>query len=213
MPSKSLLAELDALDAYSAVVTAVAERLRPSVASLALLQRVPGRPPAPGRGSAVVLSRDGYLVTSAHVVGGADHARVTLADGRSAETVVVGRDVLSDLAVVRSTLDDLVPAEFGDADALRVGQLVVAIGDPLGLTGSVTAGVVSALGRAMPVRDGGIQRVIDNVIQTDASLNPGNSGGRSRTATVASWGSTPRSPEWAWALPCRSTSNSGSSPR
>ena len=177
MPTPTLLAELDALDAYSAVVTSVAERLRPSVASLALLHRAPGRPPTPGRGSAVVLSRDGYLVTSAHVVGGAGHARVTLADGRSADAPVIGRDGLSDLAVLRTTLDGLAPAEFGDAEALRVGQLVVAIGDPLGLTGSVTAGVVSALGRAMPVRDGAIQRVIDNVIQTDATLNPGNSGG------------------------------------
>jgi S1-C subfamily serine protease len=177
MPPDFLLAELDALDAYSAVVTSVAERLRPSVASLALLHRAPGRPPTPGRGSAVVLSGDGYLVTSAHVVGGGDHARVTLSDGRSADAPVIGRDALSDLAVLRTTLDGLQPAEFGDADGLRVGQLVVAIGDPLGLTGSVTAGVVSALGRAMPVRDGAIQRVIDNVIQTDASLNPGNSGG------------------------------------
>jgi S1-C subfamily serine protease len=172
-----LISDLEALDAYSATVSSVAERLRPSVVSLELLQRTADGRVRPGRGSGVVLSRDGYLVTSAHVVGSASEARVTLADGRSGPAAVVGRDPLSDLAVVRATLADLVPATFGDAERLRVGQLVVAIGDPLGLTGSVTAGVVSALGRAIPVRDGAIARVVENLIQTDAALNPGNSGG------------------------------------
>ena len=173
----TIISDLEALDAYSRTVTAVAERLRPSVASLQLGRLLAGGRSAEGRGSAVVISADGYLVTSAHVVGGAHEARLTLADGRSGPVSVVGCDPLSDLAVVRTTLPDLAPAELGNAERLRVGQLVVAIGDPLGLTGSVTAGVVSALQRVLPVRDGTTQRVVDNVIQTDAALNPGNSGG------------------------------------
>jgi S1-C subfamily serine protease len=135
-----------------------------------------GRSPL-GSGSAVALSADGYLVTSAHVVAGGDGGRLDLADGRQLRFRVRGRDPLSDLAVLVAEHGDLQPARLGDASALRVGQLVVAIGNPLGLAGGVTAGVVSALGRSLPARSGAQVRVIDDVIQTDAALNPGNSGG------------------------------------
>jgi serine protease Do len=136
-----------------------------------------GQMPA-GAGSAVVLSPDGFLLTNAHVVGRSDiRGRATFGDGREERFEVVGRDPLSDLALLRSDGGDLVPAELGDAEQLRVGQLVVAIGNPNGLGGSVTAGVVSALGRSLPARSRRAGRIIDNVIQTDAALNPGNSGG------------------------------------
>jgi S1-C subfamily serine protease len=158
-----------ALDAYSQIVTAVAERLLPSVASL----RVRGR----GSGSAVVLSADGLLVTSAHVVEGSERGTATFADGRELDYAVVGSDRLTDLAAVRVHGDDLTPAELGDAGELRVGQLVVAVGNPLGFAGSVSAGVVSALGRSLTATDGHHARVVENVIQTDAALHPGNSGG------------------------------------
>jgi S1-C subfamily serine protease len=121
----------------------------------------------------VVLSSDGYLLTSAHVVAGAERGTASFADGREAAFDLVGRDPLSDLAVVRAAATGLPQVEIGSADALRVGQLVVAVGNPNGLAGSVTAGVVSALGRSLP--SGG--RLVENVIQTDATLNPGNSGG------------------------------------
>jgi S1-C subfamily serine protease len=131
-----------------------------------------------GAGSAVVLTPDGFLLTNAHVVGRSDiRGRATFGDGREERFQVVGRDPLSDLAVLRSEGDGLVAAELGDAERLRVGQLVVAIGNPHGLGGSVTAGVVSALGRSLPARSRRAGRIIDNVIQTDAALNPGNSGG------------------------------------
>jgi S1-C subfamily serine protease len=160
--------ETDALDAYSQIVVSVAERVVPSVAALRVGSR--GRQ---GAGSAVVLSSDGYLLTSAHVVAGADRGTASFADGREATFQLVGRDPLSDLAVVRAAATGLPQVEIGSADALRVGQLVVAVGNPNGLAGSVTAGVVSALGRSLP--SGG--RLVENVIQTDAALNPGNSGG------------------------------------
>jgi S1-C subfamily serine protease len=164
----------DALDAYSRVVAGVAERLSPSVASLRVMHRVPGGRRPQGAGSGVVITADGFGLTSAHVVEGTDGGSAAFVDGRELPFEVVGTDPLSDLAVLRLPADDLDPAELGDASTLRVGQLVVAIGNPLGFAGSVTAGVVSALGRAIPVRS---RRVLDNVIQTDASLNPGNSGG------------------------------------
>jgi S1-C subfamily serine protease len=136
-----------------------------------------GQMPA-GAGSAVVLTPDGFLLTNAHVVGRSDtRGRATFGDGREERFEVVGRDPLSDLALLRSEGDGLIPAELGDAEQLRVGQLVVAIGNPHGLGGSVTAGVVSALGRSLPARSRRAGRMIDNVIQTDAALNPGNSGG------------------------------------
>jgi S1-C subfamily serine protease len=167
----------EALDAYSSVVTSVASTLIPSVASLRMMRRVPGGRRAEGAGSAVVITPDGFLLTSAHVVGGSDGGTASFVDGREIEMEIVGRDPLSDLAVVRAHGGDLPAAELGDADRLRVGQLVVAIGNPLGFTGSVTAGVVSALGRAFPTREGSATRIVENVIQTDAALNPGNSGG------------------------------------
>ncbi len=170
-------AEREALDAYSTVVTGVAERLIPSVASLKVTRRVPGGRRAEGAGSAVVVTPDGFLITSNHVVEGGEAGSASFVDGRELDYEVVGRDPLSDLAVVRAGGSDLEPAELGDADVLRVGQLVVAVGNPLGFAGSVTAGVVSALGRSLPTRAGSTTRIVENVIQTDAALNPGNSGG------------------------------------
>lgn len=168
----------DPLDAYSTAVTEVAARLAPSVAAVQVMQRSgDGRTRPVGSGSAVAFAKDGYLVTSAHVVSQSAGGSLTLHDGREMSFEVAGRDPFSDLAVLRATGDDLVAAPFGDADALRVGQLVVAIGNPLGFAGSVTAGVVSAIGRSLTVGDGRRARIVDNVIQTDAALNPGNSGG------------------------------------
>ncbi len=164
----------EALDAYSRVVTRVAETVAPSVANLRLSAR--GR--VAGGGSGVVITPDGFLLTSAHVVGRSDtRGRATFGDGREERFDVVGRDPLSDLALLRSEGGGLIPAELGDAEQLRVGQLVVAIGNPHGLGGSVTAGVVSALGRSLPARSRRAGRIIDHVIQTDAALNPGSSGG------------------------------------
>ena len=177
------LVEAEALDAYSRIVVEVAERLAPSVANLRITRRTRvGHVPA-GAGSAVVLTPDGFLLTSAHVVAGrgaytgATSGRATFPDGRELGFRVVGVDPFSDLAVLRADGDALAPAVLGEAERLRVGQLVIAIGNPNGFAGSVTAGVVSALGRSLPARAGRTVRYIDNVIQTDAALNPGNSGG------------------------------------
>ncbi len=159
----------DALDAYSAVVTAVARSVLPSVASLAVRSSR-----GDGSGSASVITPDGYLLTSAHVVTGAEIAEAAFTDGTTVKVDVVGRDVLSDLAVLKARDAVPAPVAMGRAEELRVGQLVVAVGNPLGLAGSVTAGIVSGLGRSLPTRSG---RVVDEVIQTDAALNPGNSGG------------------------------------
>jgi len=170
--------DTEALDAYSTSVVGVAERLSPAVASLRVQRRTRGGRMPAGAGSGVVLTHDGFILTSAHVVSGRQGDGVAaFTDGRELRFTVSGRDPLSDLAIVRTDDGDLTPAELGDADELRVGQLVVAIGNPHGLEGSVTAGVVSALGRALPARSGRGARIIDNVIQTDAALNPGNSGG------------------------------------
>ncbi len=166
--------EDEALDAYSAAVSTAAARLIPSVASLRVERRAGGWG---GTGSAVAFTPDGYLVTNAHVVAGAERGSASFVDGDELGFEVVGRDPLSDLAVVRATSSALIAAPFGDASRLRVGQLVVAVGNPLGFAGSVTAGVVSALGRSLAARDGGASRLVENVIQTDAALNPGNSGG------------------------------------
>jgi serine protease Do len=150
------------------------------VASLRVSRRVRGGRRLDGGGSAVVITPDGFLLTSAHVVASTDGSgRASFADGSEHEFEVVGADPLSDLAVLRLDTNSLTAAELGDAERLRVGQLVVAIGSPLGFGGSVTAGVVSALGRSLPVPAG---RVVENVIQTDAALNPGNSGGALATA-------------------------------
>ena len=157
------------LDAYSRTVVAVATRVLPSVTSVTVRSNR-----GAGTGSASVLTADGFLLTSAHVVAGADTVDVGFADGTSTRADVAGRDPLSDLAVLHARGATPDPVELGDAARLRVGQVVVALGNPLGLAGSVTAGIVSALGRSLPTRSG---RVIDEVIQTDAALNPGNSGG------------------------------------
>ena len=169
--------DAEALDAYSRVVTSVAERLAPSVANLRISRRVRGGRRLDGAGSAVVITPDGFTLTSAHVVDRADGGRASFVDGREIDFEVVGSDPLSDLAVLRLDSRDLTAAVLGDAESLRVGQLVVAIGNPHGFEGSVTAGVVSALGRSLPVRSRRAARIVDNVIQTDAALNPGNSGG------------------------------------
>jgi serine protease Do len=166
--------DAQALDAYSQAVIAVAERLTPSVANLRVSRRVRGGQRLDGGGSAVVVTPDGFMLTSAHVIERTDGGRASFVDGRELGFDVVGSDPLSDLALLRADAQDLRAAELGDAERLQVGQLVVAIGNPNGFAGSVTAGVVSALGRSLPTRGG---RVVDNVIQTDAALNPGNSGG------------------------------------
>ncbi len=158
----------EAMDAYSRTVSAVAAALTPHVASITLRR---------GSGSAVVFTDEGHLLTNAHVIGTGKHGEATFSDGTETPFEVVGVDPLSDLAVLLVSSGAPAPAELGDADRLVVGQLVVAVGSPLGLSGSVTAGVVSALGRSLPVRQGQAARVIEDVIQTDAALNPGNSGG------------------------------------
>ena len=170
------------LDAYSLIVSGVAEKLTPKVASL----RVPRGSGSPGEslGSGVVFTGDGFLLTNAHVVGRAQGGTASFSDGTTAPFRVVGADPLSDLAVLRATGPTPPPAELGEADDLVVGQLVVAVGNPLGLAGSVTAGVVSALGRSMPAGGRGAIRLIEDVIQTDAALNPGNSGGALADATA-----------------------------
>jgi len=157
------------LDAYSATVVHVAETVLPSIASLRVRSRR-----GQGAGSASVLTDDGFLLTSAHVVEGADGAQAAFGDGTEVHADVIGRDALSDLAVLRARGATPPAVTLGNATQLKVGQLVVALGNPLGLAGSVTAGIVSALGRSLPTRAG---RVVDEVIQTDAALNPGNSGG------------------------------------
>ncbi|GIF66009.1 serine protease [Asanoa ishikariensis] len=164
--------EAAALDVYSQVVTTVAAQILPSVAAVAVRTSR-----GAGAGSAVTFTDDGFLLTSAHVVEGAAGGTATFGDGAEAAFDVVGRDPLSDLAVLRVRNPGAAPAPLGDADRLKIGQLVVAVGNPMGLAGSVTAGVVSGLGRSLPAREGRAIRLIDDVIQTDAALNPGNSGG------------------------------------
>jgi S1-C subfamily serine protease len=176
--TRAELPDGEALDAYSRVVTTVAERLAPSVANLRISRRVRGGRTLDGGGSGVVITPDGYLLTSAHVVDrAAGRSLASFADGTEHSVEVVGADPFSDLAVLRADASGLSAAELGDAEELRVGQLVVAIGNPHGFGGSVTAGVVSALGRSLPTRSGSTMRYVENVIQTDAALNPGNSGG------------------------------------
>jgi len=166
--------EREALDAYSTTVTSVAEQVLPAVASL----RVGRSGRGGGAGSAVVISSDGFLVTSAHVVAQGGSATASFINGTEYDVEVVGADPLSDLAIARALGATLDPVRIGNADHLRVGQLVVAVGNPLGFSGSVTSGVVSGLGRSLATADGnGHRRFIEDVIQTDAALNPGNSGG------------------------------------
>ena len=175
--TRSTEAGVAALDAYSQVVVSVAEQLTPRVAAVQVAHRRRDGGIAAGAGSAVVFTNDGFLLTNAHVVGNAEAGRAAFADGTTIPFRVVGSDPLSDLAVVRVDGATPAPAELGEASQLRVGQLVVAVGNPLGLAGTITAGVVSALGRSLPTRAGENIRIVDDVIQTDAALNPGNSGG------------------------------------
>lgn len=165
------------LDAYSRIVIRVAESVTPHVAAIEMTSSRRRGGVRVGSGSAVVFTGDGYMLTNAHVVAGIQSGRAVFADGKHTDVELVGADPLSDLAVVRGLKSTPPPASLGNADTLRVGQLVIAVGNPLGLAGSVTAGVVSGLGRSIPVRAGEHRRVIEDVIQTDAALNPGNSGG------------------------------------
>ena len=165
-----------AVDAYSNIVIRVAESVTPHVAAIEMTSTRRGQVRM-GSGSAVVFTGDGYMLTNAHVVAGIQSGRAVFANGKHSDVELVGADPLSDLAVVRGLRSTPPPAILGNADSLRVGQLVIAVGNPLGLAGSVTAGVVSGLGRSIPVRAGEHRRVIEDVIQTDAALNPGNSGG------------------------------------
>jgi S1-C subfamily serine protease len=169
--------EVAALDAYSQVIVSVAEQLTPRVAAVQVSRRLRDGSVAAGAGSAVVFTKDGFLLTNAHVVGRAEAGQAAFADGTTVPFRVVGSDPLSDLAVVRADGNTPAPARLGEASQLKVGQLVVAVGNPLGLAGTITAGVVSALGRSLPTRAGDNVRIVDDVIQTDAALNPGNSGG------------------------------------
>lgn len=171
LKADSAVRDTSPLDAYSNVVSTVAETMSRSVVSL----RVAGSR-GEGAGSAVVLTPDGFMLTAAHVISHSLQGRVS-SEGVESDFAVIGADPLSDLAVIRARRDGLAPAQLGDADKLIVGQLVVAVGNPLGFEGTVTAGVVSALGRAIPASSGGASRIVENVIQTDAALNPGNSGG------------------------------------
>ncbi|MGO4143670.1 S1C family serine protease [Paenarthrobacter sp. YAF11_1] len=167
----------EALDAYSKIVVRVAEFVTPHVAAIEMTSTGRRGQIRRGSGSAVVFTGDGYMLTNAHVVAGIQSGRAVFADGRQTDVELVGADPLSDLAVVRGVKSAPPPAVLGNAETLKVGQLVIAVGNPLGLAGSVTAGVVSGLGRSIPVKAGEHRRVIEDVIQTDAALNPGNSGG------------------------------------
>jgi serine protease Do len=177
-PGDRDLPDAEALDAYSRTVSEVAEQLGPSVAHVTVMRRTRRGSRRAGTGSAVAISPDGFMLSAAHVTAGGDgRGFAAFPDGREVALEVIGADPLSDLAVLRADSRELTPAPLGDAEALRVGQLVVAIGSPFGFSGSVTAGVVSALGRSLPTRSRSATRLIENVIQTDAALNPGNSGG------------------------------------
>ena len=179
-PGLAAGADTDALDAYSRTVVAVAERVGPAVVSLATTREAPerlkrrGMPAMRGAGSGVVIAPDGFILTNSHVVRGAEQIQAGFADGKTVPAQVIGTDPHADLAVLRVPDGSLPAAELGDSGRLRVGQLVVALGNPLGFQATVTAGVISALGRTLRAENG---RLIDNVIQTDAPLNPGNSGG------------------------------------
>jgi S1-C subfamily serine protease len=169
--------ERGALDAYSEVVTRVAAELTPRVAALHMSRQRRDGSVETSAGSAVVFTDDGFLLTNARVVGANTSGAAAFADGTTSPFHVIGTDAFADLAVIRADGPTPPPAKLGSASDLRVGQLVVAVGNPLGLAGSVTACVISALGRSLPTRSGATVRIIDDVIQNDAALNPGNSNG------------------------------------
>jgi S1-C subfamily serine protease len=167
------------LDAYSRAVTGVVAKVGPTVAHIHVKKKVAGRRPgAPhemeGSGSGFVITPDGYVVTNCHVVEDSNLVEVSLADGTTCNAEVIGQDAATDIALLRINGSTLPMADLGDSDKLRVGQMAIAVGNPMGFQNTVTAGVISALGRSLRSNTG---RLIENVIQTDAALNPGNSGG------------------------------------
>jgi S1-C subfamily serine protease len=167
-------ADANLLDAYSEAVVSVVDAVGPSVVSVRTKRAAPSPMGSEGAGSGVILASDGYILTNSHVVHGAAGLEVSLVDGRRVAARFVGDDPATDLAIIRVDAPALVPARIGESARLRVGQLVIAIGNPFGFQSTVSAGVVSALGRSLRSATG---RLIDNIIQTDVALNPGNSGG------------------------------------
>ncbi len=173
--SPAVKADIELLDAYSRAVTSVVETVNPAVVNISVQTRpTRSRSPQQGSGSGVILAPDGYILTNSHVVHGAERIEVMLLDGTSARAELIGDDPATDLALIRASLAGLIHAELGDSASLLPGQVVIAMGNPLGFQSTVSAGIISALGRAMRSQSG---RLIENIIQHTAQLNPGNSGG------------------------------------